>query len=98
MNENDTLPAADVEHTNRFKETQRMVRENDPPIELDQRWVAYDKHGDVFRRLRIVGKHVDDYWLFQDEPAKMKASFSYYNEVRPIPEFNLRYVFELELK
>ena len=78
----------------RFIETQRMVRENDPPIEVNQRWIAY-VDGEVYRRLRILAKHPDeDYWITIDEPAKMKRYGT--PQMNLCPEFNLRYVFQLE--
>lgn len=79
----------------KFSDTQRAVRENNPPIEINQRWVSRID-GKVFRRLRILAKHPDGGWIVCDEPAKMKRMF--YGELVRCPEFNLRYVFELEQK
>lgn len=82
----------------RFAETQRAYRENDPPVRVDQRWVAY-VDGEVFRRIRILAPHPDPdtnggrLWITKDEPAKMSRTELWLNVT---PEFNLRYVFELE--
>jgi len=79
----------------RFRRTQDAVRNNDPPIEINQRWIAY-VDGEVFRRIRILAKHPDGDWITCDEPAKMKR-FNYGPyDMQSCPEFNLRYVFELE--
>jgi len=78
----------------KFSETQKAIKENDPPIEVDQRWICLNDNGEVYRRIRIIAKHPDGDWIICDEPAKMKTS--YYGELRRCPEFNLRYVMQLE--
>ena len=77
----------------RFTQTQDAVKNNDPPIEINQRWIALDSNGKVYRRLRILAKHPDkDFWIVEDEPAQMKLD----TYLRVCPEFNLRYIFHLE--
>lgn len=86
----------------RFTETQRAYRENDPPVGVNQRWIAYDSEGDVFRRIRILAPYPDldtnggRLWITMDERAKMKRDS--YLDLSICPEFNLRYVFELECR
>ena len=77
-----------------LKEAHRRVQENDPPIEINQRWICRNAEGEVLRRLRILAKHPDGGWIYTDEPAKMIRLTA--GEIRCAPEFNLRYVFELE--
>ena len=83
-------------NTSKFYETQQAVKNNDPPIEINQRWVAY-VDGEVFRRIRILAKHPDDGWIFCDELANMKLEYPGPYNMNICPEFNLRYVFELEV-
>jgi len=78
---------------NRYVHAQEGVRNNDPPIRVNQRWVGYVDN-EVFRRIRILAPHPDGGWIFKDEPAKMKHID--YSRMSICPEFNLRYVFELE--
>lgn len=74
---------------------QQAVKNNDPPIEVNQRWVCYNKAGEVFRRVRILAPHPDGGWLFVDEASILqKRRLERYIGV--FPEFNLRYVMELE--
>lgn len=84
----------------RFVRAQKGYRENDPPVKVNQRWVCMNAEGEVFRRIRILAAHPDldtnggRLWITQDEPAKMKRTS--YLDLHISPEFNLRYVFELE--
>lgn len=86
---------------NRFEETQRAYRENDPPVEVNQIWVAKDKDGSHLRRLRIMALHPDldsgggRMWFYEEQPAKMCPRL-YSDRSGRTPEFNLRYVFKWE--
>lgn len=82
-----------------LKSASQSMKDNYPPIEINQRWICLNSHGEVFRRLRILALHPDTYkgmrqWIYCDEPAKFKMS--YYGELKVCREFNLRYVFHLE--
>lgn len=86
---------------NRLADAKSAYIENDPPIEVNQRWVCFNQEGEVFRRIRIMASHPDGdsqtgerMWIYVDEPAKMRRVN--YGELRSCPEFNLRYVFTLE--
>lgn len=63
-------------------------------IEVNQRWVAYDNEGHVFRRLRILAPHPDGGFIYIDEPSKSNRGFQLYLGV--CPEYNLKRVYELE--
>lgn len=85
----------------KFSRTQDAVRNNDPPIEIDQIWSAPDSTGEIFRRIRILALYPDynknggRLWITQDVPSKFLKN----TMERPLnisPEFNLRYVFTLE--
>ena len=89
-----------MEDDHRLTETREACRANDPPIEVNQRWVCFRESGEVFRRVRILAPHPDldqnwgdRVWIYCDEPAGMRVSTG---DIRTVPEFNLRYVFELE--
>ncbi len=83
----------------KFKETQEAYRNNDPPIEVNQIWSAPNEEGECLRRIRIMAIHPDTnmgkrLWITQDVPGgTMKQD---YYTLHTSPEFNLRYVFELE--
>lgn len=84
-----------------FKQCQDAVKNNDPPIEVNQRWIAY-VDGEVYRCLRILALHPDlnkngdRMWIFCDERAEMKREYFGPYNIGVCPEFNLRFVFELE--
>lgn len=63
-------------------------------IEVNQFWVAYDENRNVIRRIRILAPHPDGGWIFKDERSKLIKSDL--GRMNITPEFNLRYVFELE--
>jgi len=66
---------------------------NDPPIEVNQEWVAKDEDGEVIRILRILAPHPDGGYIFTDLPSKIvKRDF----HMRVTPEYNLRRIFELK--
>lgn len=81
-------------------DTQDEYNRNDPPVKANQRWICFDREGEVYRRLRILAMHPDpDFdgkrqWIYVDEAAKMRIR--HLGELRVCPEFNLRYVFQLE--
>lgn len=77
-----------------YQQAQYGCRENRPAIEVNQRWVGYNKEGQVFRRVRILAKHPDGGWIIKDEPAIIKRDN--YALLTVCPEFNLRLVFEIE--
>lgn len=86
--------------TERVHKARSRCLMNDPPIRVNQRWIALDSKGMVARRLRILASYPDEdqrsatkrRWIVQDEPAGMRLS----NELRVTEELNLRYVFSLE--
>jgi len=90
--------AMPLEDHNRFVRTQDAYRENDPPVEVNQFWVARNAEGEILRKVRILARHpdtIDDkrVWITRDEPVGKLGTDHY---MRDCPEFNLRYVFELE--
>lgn len=88
---------------------QRVLKEletNDPPIVPGQLWIAKDEAGKVTRRILILAQYpldigmrkINSYegrlWLYEE-----CAGGIYKTEIGRIgtcPEFNLRYVFQLE--
>lgn len=87
------------EETQRFARTQKAYRENDPPVEVNQVWSAPNEEGVKLRRVRVLAIHPDSdndgkrLWITQDVPG---GKFKMDNRLLVCPEFNLRYVFELE--
>lgn len=85
---------------NALSEVRLQYLNNNPPIEVNQRWICFNKEGEVYRRVRILAIHPDldksgkRQLIYVDEPAKLKL-FSY-GTPRICPEFNLRYIFELD--
>jgi len=74
-------------------DVQQEVKNNDPPIEVNQEWTAHDENGNVIRKVRILAKHPDeDYWIVEDLQSKLIPNPS---GMTKIPEFNLRYVMQL---
>jgi hypothetical protein len=72
---------------------QKEVRENDPPIKVNQEWAAFDEDNNIMRKVRILAKHPDeDYWIVEDLQSKL---IPHPSGMTKIPEFNLRYVMEL---
>jgi len=100
MASSDDKVRVEIVVNSKFRKTQIAVKENDPPIEVNQRWISYI-NGKVYRRLRILAKHPDSdkdgrrYWIVVDESPFMNRREAYCN-LHVTPEFNLRYVFELE--
>jgi hypothetical protein len=74
------------------EETEAQIKANDPPIEVNQRWIIY-KGDEVYSRLRILAKHPDGGWIYQPEPTKFRRIELYMSF---IPEYNLRRVYKLE--
>jgi hypothetical protein len=67
-------------------------------IKPGQYWVAKGENGKIIRRIKILAKYpppdVNSYWVIEEvEGGRMRLGIG---EVRKIPEYNLRYVFELE--
>ena len=78
---------------NSIANAQRQVEENSPPIEVNQEWAVFNENGNVLRKIRILAKHPDkDYWIIEDLQSKLLPCP---NGMSKIPEFNLRYVFQL---
>lgn len=84
----------------RFARTQQEMRDNFPPVEVNQRWSAPDNDGNELRVIRILAKYPSEardgegkntYWIVVDEYSKFHSSGSF--DMRLVPEFNLRYVF-----
>lgn len=74
-------------------DVQREVKENDPPIEVNQEWAASSDEGTINRKVRILAKHPDaDYWIVEDLQSRLIPNP--YGMTK-IPEFNLRYVMQL---
>ena len=74
--------------------------ENDRPhIEVNQVWIGKDTDGSILRRIRIIAEYPDRdkkggrLWITEDLPSKIRPRPYGLNVC---PEFNLRYVFELE--
>jgi len=88
-----------MEDSRRFTRTQDAYHKNDPPVEVDQVWSAPDAEGNCLRRIRIMAIHPDTdmgkrLWITQDVPGgTMKQD---YYTLHTTPEFNLRFVFDLE--
>jgi hypothetical protein len=78
--------------TKTYDEVRQQVSDNDPPVEVNQYWVALDNDGNVIRRIRILAPHPDGGWIFKDE-SMIRLDLG---RMSITPEFNLRYVFELE--
>lgn len=84
------------------EEITEEYRTNDPPIEPGQIWVSIADDGRVLRRILILAqyppfgmkKENKRVWIYEEQRGG-----AYYLEVgqlRVIPEFNLRYVSQLE--
>lgn len=86
--------------------TKMEIENNDPPIEVNQIWRTPEslKQTVPLRRVRILAEYVPHeeigpnyagrHWIIQEMPGGvMRLAIG---ELRVIPEFNLRYVFELE--
>lgn len=72
---------------------QEQMKNNNPPIEVNQEWAAFSENGNVNRKVRILAKHPDeDYWIVEDLQSKLIPNPS---GMTKIPEFNLRYVMQL---
>jgi hypothetical protein len=86
--------------TNRLVQTQNDYKANEPPIEINQIWVGKSEDGAINRRVRILAPHPDlgkdgmRMWIMCDIPGGRMRTELY--TPRICPEFNLRYVFELE--
>lgn len=81
------------------QERRKRASQAEPAIEVNQRWIAFNDVGKVSRRLRILAPHPDGGWIYRDEPAEAAPRAmrqAYGGELGLCPEFNLRYVFELE--
>ncbi len=71
---------------------------NDPPVEVNQIWNALNDEGKVLRKVRILAPYPDPdrldggrSWIVEDLRGTMSRK-----GMTVCPEFNLRYVFELE--
>jgi hypothetical protein len=74
-------------------ERRQRARSQEPVIEVNQVWVGYVREK-PFRRVRILAPHPDGGWIYQEMPAARKHIEV--GHLGIVPEFNLRYVFELE--
>lgn len=63
------------------------------PIEDGMVFTAPDNDGNVFRRVRVVGHHIDGDLICEDLPSRYRGR---HGEVFRCPEFNLRVVFKPE--
>lgn len=70
------------------------ARSKKPEIEPNQSWVGL-ANGRVLRRLRILAPHPDGGWIYEEQAVDGKMLE---RRISVCPEFNLRYVFELEEK
>lgn len=81
----------------RFGATRIAIKNNDPPIKVDQHWIAYLSDGvTIGRRVRIIAPHPDGGWIFAEATGGKLLTGRRNGELSVCPEFNLRYVFELE--
>lgn len=85
----------------RLDKAVKATRDNDPPIEVNQIWTAYNE-GVCNRRIRILAPYPespedgfvesDKRWIIQNmRGAKMGRA----GDISICPELNLRYVFNL---
>lgn len=72
-------------------ERTRRARSKEISIEPNQRWISV-VDGRLLRRLRVLAEHPDGGWLLEDEPIGGRRE----RRIVICPEFNLRYMFELE--
>lgn len=91
---------ADAKELTRRRQAIYGCKENRPAIAPNQVWIAKKVNGVVLRRIRILAKHPDmdtltnyPMWIYQELPARMYPRGGH---LGTCPEFNLRYVFELE--
>lgn len=87
-----------------IRQVNNEIETNDPPIEINQRWVAYNGKRQIIRQLRILAQYPDPtpykndrVWIFIDEPCGAHGLLKHnLGDIRVTPEFNLRYVFRLK--
>jgi hypothetical protein len=85
----------------RYGEALASYKKNNPPIKPGQYWCAYGKDGEVLRRVLILApvpafssfSKTERSWIYEERPNKMMKEI----RLSTCPEFNLRYVFKLEL-
>jgi hypothetical protein len=82
--------------SDRFARTQTACITNNPKIEVNQYWIAYLDDGSIGRRLRILAPHPDGGWIIAEATGGKLKTGRMVGEPSFCPEFNLRYVFELE--
>lgn len=81
------------------EETRKAIKNNDPPIEINQIWTISDSKG-TLRGLRIlglfpsVGDERTDEWIYCDLPSRVYKFGS--GRISLVPEYNLRRLFTLE--
>jgi hypothetical protein len=83
--------------TKTYKEVFEQMASNDPPIEINQIWIVKNEEGKILRKLRILAEYPYDRektWIYEELPSKMNRMGI--RRMGTCPEFNLRYVFELE--
>jgi len=85
-----------LEQNERFAKVQTACITNNPPIEVNQYWVAHLSDGSIGRRLRILAPHPDGGWIIAEASGGKLKTGRMIGEPSFCPEFNLRYVFELE--
>lgn len=91
-----------IETDSRHQQARNAYNSNTPLIEPGQYWSARSVNNEVLRRIRIIAEYPAEYgfcdyagraWIFEDHAAKLKTRVG---QLGVTPEFNLRYVFELE--
>lgn len=80
---------------------QRQVNQFDPPIEVGQYWSIKTKTDGVLRRVRILAQHPfppfaekGRAWITEEQTATMNKHGE--KRLTVWPEYNLRYVLDLE--
>lgn len=86
-----------VSESSKFDEAREAMRTNNPPVKPMQVWSAH-ANGKIIRRIRIMAKHpryaLENYWIYEELAGGILRTEI--GRLGICPEFNLRYVFELE--
>jgi len=80
-----------------FSQVLSEMKANDPLIEVNQVWSCKNTNGEIIRKLRILAQYPNDKektWIYEELPSKMNKLGM--RRIETCPEFNLRYVFDLE--
>ena len=86
--------------TSTYRETVQAYKKNDPPVEVNQIWIGLNEdRTKILRKIRILAVFPDGIdnrraWIYMEQPGGMFRTDN--GRLGICPEFNLRYVFELE--